>query len=175
MPGLMGARVRGVVPALAALLVIGAGNAEAKKAAPAPPPPLAIHVISDRADVISAGDALVSIDLPAGIDPSTVHVTDNGRDVTGQFAMRSNGLFEGLLTGLDLGPNSITASAPNASSAQAMITNHPNGGPVFSGPQVQPWLCQNAGATDAQCNEPATYSYQYKSSVTGQFAEYDPS
>jgi hypothetical protein len=132
-------------------------------------------VISDRADVISAGDALVSIELPAGVDPSTVRVTDNGRDVTSQFATRPNGLFEALVTGLDLGPNVVTASAPNASTAQTTITNHPNGGPVFSGPQIQPWVCQNADATDAQCNAPTTYSYEYKSSTTGQFAAYDPS
>ena len=30
------------------------------------------------------------------------------------------------------------------------------------------------GAADAQCNQPATYAYQYKSSLTGQFAAYDP-
>src|SRR5690349_4501157 len=118
----MRVRVMGVV-ALVALLVIGAGSAEAKKSAPPPPPPLAIHVISDRADVISAGDALISIDLPAAVDPATVRVTDNGRDVTGQFAKRSNGLYEGLLTGLDLGPNLVVASAPGATSDQITITN----------------------------------------------------
>ena len=171
----MGASVRGSVFALGALLVIGVGSAEAKKPPPPPPPPpLAIHVISDRADVISAGDVLASVDLPTGVAPGSVRVTDNGRDVTSAFAMRANGLYEGLVTGLDLGSNLLTASAPGASSAQIAITNHPNGGPVFSGPQVQPWVCQNADATDAQCNAPVTYSYQYKSSVTGQFAAYDP-
>src|SRR5258707_13106857 len=92
---------------LTSLLAIGASSAEAKKQPaqppPPPPPPLAIHVISDRADVISAGDALVSVGLPVGVDLASVRVTDNGRDVTSQFAMRANGLFEGLLTGLDLG------------------------------------------------------------------------
>ena len=57
--------------------------------------------------------------------------------------------------------------------ASVTVTNHPNGGPVFSGPQVQPWACQ-ASAADAQCNQPASYTYQYKSSTTGQFAAYDP-
>ena len=171
----MGASVRGSVVALGALLVIGVGSAEAKKPPPPPPPPpLAIHVISDRADVISAGDVLASVDLPTGVAPGSVRVTDNGRDVTSAFAMRANGLYEGLVTGLDLGSNLLSAAAPGASSAQIAITNHPNGGPVFSGPQVQPWVCQNADATDAQCNAPVTYSYQYKSSVTGQFTAYDP-
>ena len=34
-----------------------------------------------------------------------------------------------------------------------MVTNHPNGGPVFSGPQLEPYQCQET-ALDAQCNEP---------------------
>jgi hypothetical protein len=53
------------------------------------------------------------------------------------------------------------------------ITNHPNGGPVFSGPQVQPWVCQS-GAQDAQCNQPASYQFRYKS-TGGSFGNYDPS
>src|SRR3954447_24690758 len=127
----MGARVRGSLVALGALLVIAVGSAEAKKLPPPPPPPpLAIHVISDRADLISAGDVLVSVALPAGVDPSSVRVTTEGRDVTGEFGLRSNGLFEGLVTGLALGPNVVVATAPNASSDQLTITNHPNGGPV---------------------------------------------
>jgi len=42
-----------------------------------------IHVLSNRSDLISAGDALVAIDLPRGSDPKVVRVSLNGRDVTG--------------------------------------------------------------------------------------------
>ena len=34
------------------------------------------------------------------------------------------------------------------------MTNHPIGGPVFAGPQIQPWTCQ-AGAKDAKCDQRA--------------------
>ena len=51
--------------------------------------------------------------------------------------------------------------------------NHPIGGPVIAGPQVQPWVCQN-GSADPQCNAPTTYTYEYKSSLTGQLETYDP-
>jgi len=51
----------------------------------------------------------------------------------------------------------------------------PNGGPVFSGPQVQPWTCANTNAIDKQCNAPATFAYEYRSSVDGGFHAYDPS
>src|SRR4051812_29660607 len=131
-----------------------------------------IDVLSNRADLISGGDALVAIDLPDGTTPDSVSVSDNGRDVTDAFALRENGRFEGLLTGLDLGKNVIVADAPTGS-AQRTIVNHPNGGPIFSGPQMQPWPCQPS-ALDAQCNQPATYQYQYKSSSSGQFSSYDP-
>ena len=92
--------------------------------------------------------------------------------MTSAFAVRSNGRFEGLVTGLSLGPNVLTARAPGAKDGRVTVTNHPNGGPVFSGPQVQPWVCQST-AVDAQCNQPPSYEYRYKT-TGGAFADYDP-
>jgi Tannase-like family of unknown function (DUF6351) len=156
-----------VVLALGALLLLAV--AEPAQAASS----LEIKVLSNRADIISAGDALVEVKIPAGTSTSSVRVYDDGRDVTSSFARRTNGRYEGLVTGLSVGPNVLTAKAPGTTSASITVTDHPNGGPVFSGPQVKPWVCQ-ATATDSQCNQPATYSYEYKSSVTGQFSSYDP-
>lgn len=153
-----------------ALLVTSAGAAGAATKIGNP----TLHVLSDRADVISAGDALVAIDLPAGAVPADLTVTSGSRNVTSSFAQRANGRYEGLVSGLGLGDNVLKATVRNGGSAQITIVNHRNGGPVFSGPQVQPWVCQNADAVDAQCNAPTTYSYQYKSSITGQFSAYDP-
>ena len=135
-------------------------------------PPLEIDVLSNRAEVISAGDALVAVDIPSGVSPDKVRVFDDSREVTSAFAVRPNGRFEGLVTGLALGPNVLSARASGAKEARITITNHPNGGPVFSGPQVQPWVCQSSAA-DSQCNQPVSYSYRYKNSL-GQFADYDP-
>ena len=78
---------------------------------------LGIDVLSNRADVISAGDALVEVRIPAGVNVSKVRVFDDGRDVTSAFAVRPNGRFEGLVTGLSLGPNVLTARAPGAKDA----------------------------------------------------------
>ncbi len=135
-------------------------------------PSLGIDVLSNRADVISAGDALVEVKIPAGVRPADVHVFDDGREVTSSFAIRPNGRFEGIVTGLSIGRNVLVARSAGAADATITVTNHPNGGPVFSGPQVQPWVCQSTAA-DAQCNQPVSYGYQYKSSVTGLFAGYD--
>lgn len=124
----------------------------------------AIHVLSNRADLISGGDALVEVVLPANVAASTVRMTLNGKDVTPEFALRDNGRYMGLLTGMAVGRNVLTARIPGGAESSYAIINHPQGGPVFSGPQIQPWKCQ-AGALDAQCNQPPTYSYFYKSTL----------
>src|SRR3954452_15320007 len=134
---------------------------------------LQVQVLSDRADVISAGDALVAVKLPAGVDASKVRVTNGGHDITDAFAVRSDGRFEGLVTGLSDGRNVLRATAPGADAGSATIGNHPNGGPVLSGPQVNRWPCQST-AKDKHCNQPVSYAYSYKSSTTGQFSTYDP-
>ena len=135
---------------------------------------LRIDVLSTRADLVSGGQALTSIELPTGTDPSSVAVSLNGQDVTSQFAPRPNGQFEGVLSGLADGSNTVQASLPDGTATTATIVNHPIGGPIFSGPQVQPWVCQ-AGATDARCDAPTTYAFVYKDAVAGQFESYDPS
>src|SRR3954471_5382578 len=125
-----------------------------------------IDVLSNRADLVSGGDALVAISAPA-------RVYRNGTEVTKGLTQRV------LVTGLRVGENTLTAKAADGSAAQITVTNHPIGGPVFSGPQIQPWVCGTEAAglgkpADAQCNAPTTTSYQYKSSATGRFAAYDP-
>jgi hypothetical protein len=122
-----------------------------------------IHVLSNRADLISGGDALVEI---TGEVPTTV--TLNGADISSAFAMRPNGRFMGLVTGLALGANELVAAGQRIT-----ITNHPIGGPVFSGPQIQPWTCFS-GASDAQCNREPSVAWVYMPADGGGFADYDP-
>jgi hypothetical protein len=153
--------------AIAVALLLGAGAAGAQAAAN-----LSVQVVSNRADLISGGDALVAIDLPVGVKASSANVALGGRNVTGRFAMRKNGRYEGLVTGLAVGRNVLTATAGGQSST-ATITNHANGGPVLSGPQVKPWVCKN-GSNRPKCGKAATYEYEYRSSVDGGFHPYDP-
>src|SRR2546430_13159863 len=91
-------------PALLACAVLAASA----QAAQSP----TIKVLSGRADLASGGDALVAIELPPGVSESRVRVTVGGRNVTGRFAKRANGRYEGLLTGLPHGPNVLTAPVP---------------------------------------------------------------
>ncbi|EON22508.1 hypothetical protein CF8_3691 [Nocardioides sp. CF8] len=142
------------------------GSADPGRTAMRPPgkrkPRLRISVLSNRADLISAGDALVVVRLPRRVDPKKVVVTVGERRVTRAFKVRSDGRYWGLLKHLRLGRNVVKASAPRARSGRTVITNFPNGGPVFAGPQPGPYQCQPT-ARDAQCNQPARYSFLYKS------------
>ena len=135
--------------------------------------PLTIKVLSNRADLISAGDALVEVMPPSGVDAGRIAVSVGGRDVTSQFAVRLNGRFMALLDGLKSGESVLSASAPGASAAFITITNHPIGGPVTAGEQIKPWTCFEE-TLDVQCNRPPKYEYLYKSTDGGGLSEYDP-
>src|SRR3954470_22495963 len=148
-----------VIAALLASVLAGPADAASK---PASNRQLSISVLSGRADLVSGGSALVAVDLPAGSNVRNARVTLGGNDVTSAFAVRTDGRFEGLVTGLALGPNQLQATLPGATGATIPLTNHPIGGPVLSGPQLQPWTCQST-AVDRQCNQPQTYRYVYKS------------
>lgn len=155
--------------AVAALLA-----AASLSASPSVPQPqrLELTTLSNRADVVSGDDVLVEASLPAGTELSKVRFDLNGQDVTPAFAHRDDGRVLGLVAGLRLGQNSLTARGPSGTSSLT-ITNHPIGGPVFSGPQIQPWYCRE-GAIDDQCNRPTQFAYYYRSSQSNEFKPYDP-
>lgn len=133
-----------------------------------------IQVLSNRSDLISGGDALVAVKLPRGTRARSVRMTLGSRNVTRKFARRRNGRYEGLLTGLRKGRNVLRATLRDGARSRVTIINHPIGGPLFSGPQMQPWVCKN-GSKGRKCSTRPTYAYQYKSSLTGAFQSYDPS
>ena len=58
------------------------------------------------------------------------------------------------------GRTRLGARIRHGGAARLIVTNHPIGGPVFAGPQIQPWACQD-GAQDAQCNQPPTFRFLY--------------
>jgi hypothetical protein len=157
---------------LASAALVAAGLVPLAQAqSPVYDPNVSLRVLSSRADLVSGGDALVQVVLPRGVKAATVDV--NGRDVTRLFGLRANGDFEGLLTGLALGRNDVRARVAGGKGALLTITNHPQGGPTFSGPQILPWTCGN-GVKDKQCNQKPTYTYLYKSTTGGDFKDYNP-
>jgi len=160
---------------------------------PEPPQPVAgegsIRILSNHADLVSGGDALIEItaDNPALLHNARVTLGDT--DVSDRFQSTGETL-KGLVDGMAPGPHTLRVTLADDSVLQQPLINHPNGGPVFSGPQVQPWQCTNEAAVDAQCNQAAEYRFKYvpadklQSFITGfdpmnpglpgAFQDYDP-
>jgi hypothetical protein len=138
-------------------------------------PALSISVLSGRADLVSGGSALVAINLPRS-DVHHVKVTLGRRNVTREFAIREGGHYEGLVTGLVPGPNVLQATLRTGWATRITLVNHPIGGPVFSGPQLEPWTCES-GAVDKKCDQSPSFKYLYMSTNPAKsgFQPYDPS
>ena len=141
------------------------------------PDPIEIRVLSNRADLLSAGDALVEIVGANAKDPIKVDV--DGRDVSAAFALRASGRVLGRIEGLLLGENVVTVRQKSRG-ARLTLTNHPASGPIIAGAQLQPWDCttQNAGLGPAEdpatCQAQTRYDYFYMPADGSGFAPYDP-
>ena len=172
--GLRSSAAAGVLAGIAALALMAAPAG----AAPASGP-VEVKLLGNRADLVSGGDALVEVIRPTGTNPDSVEVALDGVDVTGEFALRDNGRFLGLLD-LEPGKNAVVAKVQQQT-ATLEITDHPIGGPIFSGPHLKPWLCttQNAAnglgpAEDEECNAPTRVDLLYQPQGGGALQPYDP-
>jgi hypothetical protein len=141
-----------VAACLVALLAVA--PAQARKPAPR------IQVLSNRADLVSGGDALVRVTLPRRVKASRLRLKAGHRNVTRVLKRTGKRRLEGLVAGLRNGRVALTARIRRGGAARLYVTNHPLGGPVFAGPQIQPWACQD-GARDAQCDQPPSFSFYY--------------
>ncbi|MBY5164054.1 DUF6351 family protein [Salsipaludibacter albus] len=143
-----------------------------------------IEVLSSPPDQVSGGDARLAIELPPG-QVGKVAVLVGDRDQTDAFVPTGAGRLEGVVDGLDLGPNTVSVVRANNSRvamSQTVLTNHPITGPMFSGPQQQPFLCSTpgdygnaelAGPVDDDCSMDTVVSHKYRT-TDGRFVDYDP-
>jgi len=125
---------------------------------------LKISVLSNRPDLVSGGDALIQVITPDNIPPT---LSLNGKAVDIQLSATGKGVFMGLLQGLRDGENLVRANAASLAK-EITIRNAPIHGPVFAGPQLQPWSCQNQAAANEFCDQAPSYSYFYKSTNPAQ-------
>jgi hypothetical protein len=155
---------------------------------------LEIVTLSNRADLISGGDALVEVRVPKQVSLSAVKVKLNGHDITSSFQKDAAArTLRGLVTGLVTGRNDLAAEADGKGNGNGegkevslTITNHPIGGPVLLGSQTTPWICatptpvaqsgntpaSNASglttfAVDAQCNIATEFKLFYRTTTVG--------
>lgn len=115
-----------------------------------------VRSLSNDPALISGGDVLVEVQL-ADIDKADdVIVELNGEDISDAFALRADDRFIGLVVGLDLGENTISAHSKDrpSRSVDLVVTNHPASGPIFSGPRLEPWICAEPSATAVTVTNP---------------------
>jgi len=142
--------------AFASLALFGCGGNDAPDA-----PPVSgttIKTLSNRADLISGGSALVEITVPGFVAPPTLRVDRDGTDITTAFTTLPSGRIIGLVTGLKNGANNINVTYSDGAyvGAQLVITNYPIGGPVLLGSQIAPFVCATPVPTNASGTNPAT-------------------
>jgi hypothetical protein len=142
---------------------------------------LDIVAISSPPYAVSGGAVLVRINLPRNVPSADVVITLNGQAVTSAFRPEagSNSLL-GLVTGLALGKNVLTAKAIGHDSqayrsARLALTNYPITGPIFSGPHEEPFYCMTqlfrlpastntlGPALDEDCSIATRVDYVYRS------------
>jgi hypothetical protein len=150
-----------------------------------------VRTLSNRADLISGGDALVEVSVPITVPLTKVTLLLNGTDVTAAFQVNEAArTMRGVLTGLLNGENEFVADSNGLGKgrprATLRIINHPIGGPVLLGSQTTPWICatptpvaqsgntpaSNASglstfALDAQCNIATEYKLFYRTTTPG--------
>jgi hypothetical protein len=106
----------------------------------------AIEILSSAPDQLSGGDALVQVRLPGSVVLQNAALLRNGQDVTAALTPQGDDLV-GVVGGFALGQNLLQLKSrleAMAVMAELVVVNHPLSGPIFSGPQQQPFVCTTA-------------------------------
>lgn len=108
-----------------------------------------------------------------------IQVKINDRNVTDQFktAELASGdeVLLGRLKNLKPGENSLRVTGPSGSTITRTLNSYPVSGPIFSGPQQEPFICQTQASglgmplDPDKCNIKTRHFYKYLSTDTGQF------
>lgn len=110
-----------------------------------------LRVLSSAPEQVSGGDARIAVRAPRGLrDKLELHL--NGQRLDLALAPTDDGL-EGVVKGLADGRNVLEVRQRNSRQARdrLVLTNHPITGPIFTGPQQQPFVCTTSqGAVNRQ-------------------------
>lgn len=137
--------------------------------------PPEFQVLSSRPDRVTGSDALVALTVPGNV---AFEVQLDGQTITSLFKPDPStaGRYIALIDGLKPGTAVLTARA-NFATREQSLTVYPITGPVFSGPHIQPFLCQ-AGSfalpdgskllpkpDDPTCSADRVVQYLYKTTA----------
>ena len=160
---------------LTALAVCAQAPPASPAGAPAGGHQFRIGILSSRPDMITGGSALVEISVPPQFALKGVTVQLNGQNITSVFRQEPgvNKLLA-VVPGFNVGVNTMALLNEGKVQVQAELKNFPITGPVFSGPQEEPFQCQtqqfilpdgsSLGAPlDASCSVKTAVHYVYKS------------
>jgi Tannase-like family of unknown function (DUF6351) len=146
------------------------------------PTQFAIKILSSPSYAVTGGDALVEVRIPASTPLSDVSIKLNFQDVTSLFRAADASSLRGVIGGLKLGSNVLTAGPRSTGQILAKISvfNYPSTGPVFSGPHQTPFVCetsfQGLGAPlDPDCSAPTRVDYFYRSTASNSFQPFNTS
>ena len=144
-------------------------------------PAVQVSVVSSRPDMVSGQDALIQVTLPPSVAPNKAKITVNGQDMSSAFHPSSSaGILLGLVTGLKTGDNAVQvfSNGKTSGSPAATLTlkDYPITGPIFSGPQEHPFICQTkdfklpdgtllGDPLDDNCSAKTVVTYVYKSTA----------
>jgi hypothetical protein len=106
-----------------------------------------LEVLSSPATMVTGGDALVQLEIPQNVPLHKAKLFRNGTDITSTLELDASArTLTGMVTGLRLGSNTLFADSNGRGNgrptAELTLVNHPVTGPIFSGPQQQPFVCK---------------------------------
>src|SRR5690349_933652 len=169
----LGLTIAGLAAASAIVVAVAGGAATET---------VAIKTLSTDPALVTGGDVLVQVSFPSAVASRDVKVALGSRDITADFrAGSAANTLVGLVTGLVNGKNTLNVMTKprGAPDASLEITNYPITGPVFSGPWIQPFICQTEAFTlpdgsklgaplDANCSARTVVQYVYRSTQPAQ-------
>jgi hypothetical protein len=102
-----------------------------------------LRVLSSAPEYVSGGDARIEVRAAPGLHDK-LELWLNGQKLS--VALASNGIdrLEGVISGLVVGSNTLEVrhrSGNGQPRDRLELTNHPITGPMFTGPQQQPFVC----------------------------------
>ena len=145
---------------------------------------VSISTLSTKSWLVTGGDVLVEVSLDERASPQPLTVKLNGTDVTAQFVSVTSRKRQALLTNLPAGASQLSAQTLSGKGADTlMLTNYPGTGPIISGPQESPFICQSAEfklvtgellgpAKDLNCSVETRIDYVYWSNQDFEFKPY---